>query len=271
MPEHMNPPNDENIDADKLMREYKATGDYTIRNQLVMYYSKYINMAIYSMRSILLSNIPFEDFFNQGVLALMEGIEKFDPDRGASFNTFVYKRVRGALLNYMRRQNWLPNRVRDARREIMAARAALQGKLLREPTDEEIAEYLDMPLQKLSSTMAEIATADSVSLEEMIEENYTTMPALSDETEGAAVEDQILRSEMQEILAKAIAELSPKQQQVITMCYYENLNLREMGEILGLTQQRISQIRTSALAQLKSALEKYNMGHSAEHLMKEGI
>lgn len=245
-------------EAEAMMRAYKASGDMKIRNTLVLYYSNQIDIAIRSMRSILLSNIAYEDFFNQGILALIDCIERFDPNRGASFQTYIYRGIRGALLNYMRKHRWLPNRVREARRDIHQARAALQERLMREPTDAELAEALEMTEQKLSQLQMEITSADAISLEEMMEESYGNVVSGTQDLYEDTVAKGMLDAELRQALASAIAALSPKQQQVITLCYYENLNLREIGQVLGLTQQRVSQIRASAIAKLGTALEGFD-------------
>ncbi len=241
-------------EAEALMRAYKATGDVKIRNELVLYYSNQVDIAIRSMRSILLSNIPYEDFFNQGILALMDCMERFDPDRGASFQTYIYRGIRGSLLNYMRKQRWLPNRVREARRDMQQARTELQTRLMREPTMAELAERLGIPEQKLSQLQMEISAVDAISLEEMMEDSYGNVITESQDVYEDSVAKDMLEGELRTALAAAISTLSPKQQQVITLCYFENLNLREIGQVLGLTQQRVSQIRSAAIGKLGVAM-----------------
>lgn len=248
---------EQHVNAISLMRRYKETGDLELRNQLVLHYAPHINAAIYSMRSILLSHIPFEDFFNQGVLTLIDCIEKYNPDRGASFDTYIYKAVRGAMLNYMRKQNWLPNRVREARKNIVQIRSELRQSLMREPTDRQLAEAMGISEQKLGQYEMEIAAVEAVSLEELLEQAYETTLDRSQCLREDNIEGGILDVEMRQVLADTIDGLPPKQKQIITLCYYENLNLREIGEVMGLTQQRVSQIRTVALERLNKALRQY--------------
>lgn len=243
-------------DPEQTMRQYKQTGDLQARNALVLHYAANVNAAIRSMRSILLSRIPAEDFFNQGVITLIECIEKYDPGRGASFETYSFQAVRGALLNYLRRQNWLPNRVQSARRDIAAAREHLGQSLLREPTDRELAGELGISEQKLGQLQTEIASTDALSLEELLDRaGETALSRVGDAGEG--MEGGLVERELTGALAAAIEALPPKQRQVITLCYYENLNLREIGEVLDLTQQRVSQIRSAAIASLSGALRNY--------------
>ncbi|MEG1165109.1 MAG: FliA/WhiG family RNA polymerase sigma factor [Oscillospiraceae bacterium] len=247
-------------DPEGMMLKYKATGDVELRNQLVMHYIYYVNVAIYSMRSILLSNIPFEDFFNQGVLALMDCIERYDPYRGASFDTYSYLGIRGSILKYLRKQNWLPNRVWDARKQISQGRAVLEQELQREPTDAELAVHLGMNEKQFNGLLSEISVVDTISFEELLDTtfgNTTESIALASEDN---ISDNILHEELVSALAKAIDDLPPKQKQVISLYYYENLNLREIGEVLDISQQRVSQIRGKAMETLSATMKQFENG-----------
>lgn len=244
-------------DPEGLMLKYKETGDIEIRNQLVLHYIQHVNVAIYSMRTILLSNIPFEDFFNQGVIALMDCIDRYAPDRGATFDTYSYMGVRGAILKYLRKQNWLPNRLWEARKKISQARTFLEQQLMREPFDREIAEHLKISEQKLSQYFNEIAVIDTFSFEELVEQTHDNILDRSYCLGNGDVDKELIEDEMRNALAKAIDELDPKQKQIITLYYYENLNLREIGEVLELSQQRISQRRKKAVDQLSAAMKEF--------------
>ncbi len=243
-------------DADKVMLLYKQTGDTTLRNQLVMHYIRYVSTAIFSMKSILLSSVPYEDFFNQGVLALIGCIERYDPDKGASFETYSYSGIRGSILKYLRKQNWLPNRLWTLRKEIAQAKKALEQQHMRQPTEEELAAHLGMSAKKLSQCLAEIAVVETISFEELISNAQGTLPSsLFDD--GGDIGSDMLERELQTALAAAIDKLPPKEKQVIALYYYENLNLREIGEVLDLSLQRISQYKTRALSILHSELEHF--------------
>ncbi len=240
---------------EQLMIEYKQTGNKEYRNQLVMHYLQYVNVAIYSMRSILLSNIPFEDFFNEGIIALMDCIERYDPDRGvATFDTYSYMGIRGAILKYHRKQNWLPNRLWSARKDIANAKNILEQQLLREPHSSEIAEYLGITEDKLASYIKEMAVINTVSFEELLSEAYGNLVYKLSEIDSQSPDHNLLVEEMRNSLARAIDKLPIKEKQIISLYYYEGMNLREIGEILSISQQRVSQLRKKALEKLKVAL-----------------
>lgn len=246
-------------DPEGTMREYKETGDVELRNKLVMHYLQYVNIAIYSMRSVLLSNIPFEDFFNEGIIALMNCIDRYDPYRGvATFDTYSYAGIRGAILKYHRKQNWLPNRLWEARNKIAKARIILEQELMREPTQKELADHLQMSEETLSKYTIEMAVVNTVSFEELIEETFGNVMACSANMASESADNNILIEEMHVALAKAIDKLTPKQKQIVSLHYFENLNLREIGEVLDLSQQRVSQLRKKALEKMQEELSDFN-------------
>ena len=256
----------------ETMEAYKRTKDPGIRNQLVMHYAPAIRHTIINMRSMLPQNIPQEEFFNQGVITLIDCIERYDPDRGASFSTFIYKHLRGAMLSYMRKHSWLPYRVRAARRSIIQAQTELSNQLMREPTDQELAEYMNVPPKELNRNLQEIAAADMVSFEELMLGGGLTSPYEGGSFKGSRVYDppddsvdrDMMSGELQKVLAAAIDDLSPKEKQVVSLCYFENLNLREIGEVLNVSQQRISFIRSQALVKLRKVMVEYLHGEEEE-------
>lgn len=242
----------------ELFINYKKTRNLEIRNQLVMHYIKNVNMAIYSMKSILLSNIPYEDFFNQGVLALIDCIERYDPDRGvATFDTYSYMGIRGSILKYLRKQTWLPNRLWEARKNINEVKKALEQKLMREPTDLELSDALDIQPDELGKLISEISVIDTISFEELVSQASEKLSVALEDKSNNDLGHNLLYTELKEELSRAIQHLSAKETQVISLYYYEHMNLREIGEILEISQQRVSQIRKKALEKLEESLREF--------------
>lgn len=249
---------------EELMKKYKKTKDIAIRNQLVLYYQDCVRKTVMSMRSILPRTMQYDEFVNQAVLALIDCIEKYDPDRGAKFETYIYKRLRGAVLSYLRKQSWIPYRVRAARRSILKEREALNSELMREPTNQELAERVGMTDEELDKVLNEISNAEMISFEELLE---TGNPVYGDISEPKAEdggyqtpEGNVMQKELKQVLADAISTLPMRERQVITLCYYENLNLREIGEVLNISQQRASCARTTGLMKLNKKLSEYIKG-----------
>lgn len=244
----------------ELMALYKQTGDLAVRNQLVLHYISSVKKTVMSMRSILPANIQYDDFVNQGVLALIDCIEKYDASRGASFDTYIYKRLRGSVLSYMRKQSWLPYRVRVARRNILQEQENMMAELGREPTTLELAERLQMSEKELDKYLVEIANAEMYSFEELLENASYMIEGTVDHSGTPLPEAQVLQDELKQVLQEAIDSLPMREKQVITLCYYENLNLREIGEVLGVSQQRASCARTTGLTKLNKKITDYLEG-----------
>lgn len=245
-------------DPEDLMIKYKETGDVELRNKLVMHYLNYVNIAVYSARSVLHSTISFEDFFNEGIIALIDCIERYDPYRGvATFDTYSYSGIRGAILKYHRKQNWLPNRLWDARNKISKARLELEQTLMREPTSKELAEHLDMTEEMLSKYTMEMSVVNTLSFEELIGETFGKVSQMSNDVVMDNLDTSVMINEMHIALANAIDTLTPKQKQVVSLNYFEGLNLREVGIVLDISQQRVSQIRKKALDALQEKLKDF--------------
>ena len=196
-------------DPEGLMRKYKETGDIELRNQLVMHYLRHVNAAIFGMRNVLLSNIPYGDFFNQGIITLIECIERYD-EQGASFDTFSYLAIRGSVLKYLRKQNWLPNRLWEARKNISQGRKRLEFELMREPTNLELAQHLGISEEQLGRDLLEMSVVDTVSFEELIESafiNKLEEAKASGNEMNEEVVSRVIRKELSEALADAINSL----------------------------------------------------------------
>ena len=250
-------------DPVELMRIYKQTGDLEVRNQLVLHYMDSVKKTVMSMRSILPGNMQYDDFVNQGVLALIDCIEKYQFDRGASFDTYSYKRLRGSVLSYMRKQSWLPYRVRAAKRNIQQEQERMIAELGREPTNAELAERLEMSQKELDKYLVEISNGEMYSFEELLENASHVVEWLAEKHDGTdqvEPEGELLKNELRQVLIDAIESLPMRERQVITLCYYENLNLREIGEVLGISQQRASCARSTGLTKLKKKISEYLNG-----------
>jgi len=195
-----------------------------------------------------------EDFFSVGVMGLMHAAAMFDPTRGASFKTFAYTAIRGAILDEIRKHDPVPRSRRDRLRQIERATGALQARLDRMPTLEEIAETLGVSSEELDADLLALHTCRTISLDDQ-------KPSADDDGSSMATSliahgvpdpgEEVSRNEQVERLAKAIADLPEVDRNVIVLYHYENLFLKEIGEILGLTESRISQILTRATARLR--------------------
>ena len=244
--------------AATLMSQYRQSGDVRLRNNLVMNYSYIARTAAMQLRGLAAGYAQIEDMVNQGIITLIDCIEKFDGSKGMKFESYAFMRVRGGIIDLVRKQDWIPRRVRTAAKEISNARSELCSELKREPTEDEIAQYLGISVEKLRQYNNEVAGSVTFSFEELIQ-NVNQMGTLLDSatSDYTTPEKQLLKSELRDKLKTAIEPLNERERLVVTLYYFENLNLSEISQVLEVSVQRVSQISSKAISKIKSVMEEY--------------
>jgi RNA polymerase sigma factor for flagellar operon FliA len=198
-----------------------------------------------------------DDLISEGIIGLLDAIDRFNPERGADFTTYATIRIRGAIIDYLRQEDLIPRKVRDYLREIENARVQLEVEKKRTPTQEEIAERLGITLKKLSHYMKKVRTAEMVSLDELrrlsrFREAKATPLFRREDAELCA---ELEKNERIAILRNACRNLKPRERLILALYYIEELPLKHMQHILGISMARISQINKRVLSTLRSALE----------------
>lgn len=239
-------------DAVQAIREYRETHDINLRNDIIMRYLELVRVIALSLRNIYIKYATTDDIINEGILALISAIDTFDLDRGVKFETYANIKVKGAIVDFVRHQDWIPRNVRTFGRELDIAYNELFTKLGRHPKNSELAEHLGLTREKLEKQMAESASAVTLSFEELLyEDNFDVMES------GDHADTALYEQELRQMIAAAIDELSPKAKQVITLYYYEKLKFNEIARVLGITESRVCQIHSKAVLFLKHALTDY--------------
>jgi RNA polymerase sigma factor for flagellar operon FliA len=244
--------------AAALMAQYRQTGDVRIRNELVMNYSYIARTAAMQLRGLAQGYAQVEDMVSHGMMTLIDCVEKFDGAKGMKFESYAFMRVRGGVIDLVRKQDWIPRRVRNAAKEIANATSELCTELKRQPTEEELAAKLGISVTKLRQYNNEVAGAVTYSFEELIQ-NVNQMGTLLDSatSDYSTPEKQFLKNEMRQKLVSAIESLGERERLVVTLYYYENLNLSEISQVLEISVQRVSQICTKAVSKIKAVMEDY--------------
>jgi len=201
--------------------------------------------------------VPAEDLISWGTLGLLDAMRKFDANREASFSTYAQYRIKGTILDYLRRCDWLPRSMRQRAHEIDSAVARLEGEHGRAPVDEEIAAELGLSMQEYNRATTDLSTQPPIATGDLAfgrgEEMLTEDDVLSDASEAGPMK-KALRKERVEILAEAIEKLPEKERIVVSCYYFEGLTMREMAEILSLTEGRISQLHSQAMGRMRGLL-----------------
>ena len=228
------------------------------RQELIVKYTPLIKYIANRIAIRLPSHIDIEDIVNTGVLGLMDAIEKFDPTRGVKFETYAEFRVKGAILDELRALDWVPRSVRKIATWLDTANAALEKKLGRPAYDEELAEAMDIEVDKLHELLSRAGGISLLSLEMVINKNDGKRPLmdfLSAKDDQNPVESMKLE-EMRDIVADCIELLPEKEKLVVSLYYYDELTMKEIGSVLKLTESRVSQIHTKAVMRLRGKLRR---------------
>ncbi len=242
--------------VEELWAAYLETGDRQSRDRLILHYSPLVKYVAGRVYSRLPNSVDHADLVSYGVLGLIDAITKFDLDRGVKFETYAVPRIRGAILDELRSIDWVPRSVRSKARAADQAYSKLEHLLRRSPTDEELAAELGISSTELDALMRQTARAGVAQLDEVLysggQGERTLGDTLADagESPGATVE----MAEMRRLLARSITGLADRERTVLTLYYYEGLNLSEIGEILGVSESRACQIHTKAVHQLRYRL-----------------
>jgi len=227
--------------------------------QIVKEYSPMIKYVANRIALRLPPHIEVDDLISVGAIGLMDAIEKYDPSRGAKFKTYAEFRVRGSILDELRSLDWVPRSVRQKASNLDAVSSKLQSKLGRLPEDEEIAKEMGVTLEEFFKTLNETRNMPLLSLEDLgIARDSGDKQSLLDTLEGRGDVDpqtQMRLTELKNLIAAAIDSLPEKERLMVSLYYYEELTMKEIGEVLGITESRISQIHSKAVYRLRTKLK----------------
>ena len=245
-------------DTQSLWLEFRRTNDKGLRDRLILTYAPLVKYVAGRLGSGLPAHIDEGDLVSYGLLGLIGAIERYDPARDIKFETYAIARIKGAIIDELRALDWVPRSVRSRAREIERAIAELEAKLGTAPTDEQIAAKVGISVEELEESLTDISRSSIAALDELWSvsgdgDQVSLMDTIEDIT-GPRPADILDAAEVREALADAIARLPEREKLVVTLYYYEELTLREIGEVLGVTESRVSQLHTKAILRLKARL-----------------
>ena len=247
-------------DEIKMWKKYKRTKSQALREDIV---KKYLYLVKYVAGRVAIGlppNVEFNDLVSYGILGLFDAINKYDVSQGNKFETYAVARIRGSIMDELRKLDWAPRLLRKKAREIEKKCKELEEKYGRVATDGELAKSLNMSTGELSSIYSDLNSTTFLSLDEVWQNDDGNKPISRLQTiEDSLVTNQfnyVHQNEVKELLAGAIGDLPEKEKLVIVLYYYENLTLREIGEILDVSESRVCQIHTKVITRLRSHLMK---------------
>jgi RNA polymerase sigma factor for flagellar operon FliA len=223
-------------------------------------YSPLVKYVAGRIASSLPPHVDEADLVSYGLVGLISAIERFDPAREIKFETYAITRIKGAVIDELRAMDWVPRSVRTRAREIERANARLENRLQRAPSDEELAAELEISSAELQESLLTISHSSLAALDELwnVSDSSGDQVSLLDTLEDPAAPDPakaVDLGDLKDRMAEAIARLPEREKLVIGLYYYENLTLREIGEVLGVTESRVSQLHTKAVLRLRSRMQ----------------
>jgi RNA polymerase sigma factor for flagellar operon FliA len=247
------------IELKDLWRRYKTSGDERARERLVVAYAPLVKYVAGRLSSGLPAHIEEADLISYGLTGLISAIARFDLKRQIKFETYAITRIRGSILDELRTLDWVPRSVRARAKQIERANMKLEARFQRAPTDEEVAGELDISVGDFNEALLQISNSTIVALDELwnVSDSGGDQVSLLDTLPDRRAPDPqqlVDQGELRDRIADAIAALPEREKLVIALYYYENLTLREIGEVLGVTESRVSQLHTKAVLRLRSKL-----------------
>jgi RNA polymerase sigma factor for flagellar operon FliA len=251
-------PHDQRTDTAALWAAYKSSGDQAAREQLILNYSPLVKYVAGRVSVNLPNTVETADLISYGIFGLIDAIEKYEPDRGIKFETYAIARIKGAILDELRAMDWVPRSVRARAREIEGAYVTLENRLRRVPSDAEVAAEMGVTPKELADIYTKLSYTSVMSFEELWsggdrEDRSDPLASIKDES----AEDPVTTFEaveIKDILAGAIDRLPEREKLVIALYYYEGLTLKEIGQVLSVTESRVSQLHTKAVLRLRARL-----------------
>lgn len=246
-------------EAAPIWAEYKEHRSPDTREKLILHYSPLVKYVAGRVSSGLPPSVEFGDLVSYGVFGLLDAIDKYDPDRGIKFETYAIARIKGAIIDELRADDWVPRSVRFKAREIERAYVALESELRRIPTDEEVAEKLGVSLDEYNNLLGKLSLISLVALDELwtVSGDRPDKISLADTVEDVKVKDPSKTfeiEEMKDMIADAINHLPERERIVVSLYYFEGLTMREIGEVLSVTESRVCQMHTKAILRLRARL-----------------
>ena len=239
----------------KLWEEYSKNKTPELRERIIIEYASLVKIVAGKLGIYLGYNVEYDDLVGYGTFGLIDAIDKYDFDKGVKFETYASLRIRGAILDQVRRMDWLPRTLRQKQKRMDAAYQKLETESGRFATDEELAAELEISVEELGQWQAQTKAAGVVSLDEYLEQGSENGIVGTVESEDfAQPEKQMEQKTMKELLVQSLESLTDKEKKVILLYYYEELTLKEISEVLEVSESRISQLHTKAIQKLRLKL-----------------
>ena len=242
---------------EELFLLYQEGKSHEVKQELTLRYLYLAKSIAIEMNKLYAHFMQVEDVVNEGVIAIMKGIDRFDPEKGIKFSTFISRRIRGMIYDLVREKDLMPRTYHNRRKSLDEAVVAFQKQYGRKPTDEELADYMQMNLKRCKTLLQQVRLYEAVSLDEAIySENEMQVLQIASESIDVQPEESYIRNEVTQILADAIDKLRDNLKTVISLYYVEGLAMHEIAQVLQVSDSRVSQMHKAAITALKDLIKE---------------
>lgn len=244
-------------DKEKLWDAYRQKKTQETREQLIIEYAQLVKLVAGRLSMYLGHNVEYDDLVSYGIFGLIDAIDKFDLEKNVKFETYASLRIRGAILDQIRKMDWIPRSVRQRQRKIDEAMKQIEMRTGKTASDEELAKQLGLTDEELCSWQTQLKVINVVSLNEFEENGPEPMIDSAHPVRFSQPEEVVEEAELKEKLAESLELLTEKERRVIELYYYEDMTLKEISKILEVSESRISQLHTKALNKMRKKMGVY--------------
>lgn len=246
-------------DEKELWVNYKRTGSLEIREKLTLKYIPLVKYIVNKVIKTLPKNIEYEDMVEYGIIGLIDAVEKFDVTKDVNFKTYAMLRIRGAIYDELRLMDMLPRTLRSLSKSIENAYIEIERSRGRAATDEEVAAYLNIDIKELDEIHSKVNVANVSSLNDVLysgEDGKTTVADIIEDKKNRSAQEMLEKEEIKKELTEILKELNEKERMVISLYYYEEITLKEIGKVMDVSESRVSQIHSKAVLKMRAKLAK---------------
>lgn len=245
------------VDKQKLWETYRKSPTPEMREQIILEYAPLVKVVAGRLSMYLGYNVEYEDLVSYGIFGLIDAIDKFDMQKDVKFETYASLRIRGAILDQIRKMDWIPRTVRQKQKKIDEAIRNIEMRTGKNATDEQIAGELGLEQEKLTEWQSRLKITNVISLNEFLEQGQEPVMDARGNSHFSQPEDVVSESELKQVLEEALEVLTEKEKKVILLYYYEDLTLKEISKVLEVSESRVSQLHTKALLKMRAKMGKY--------------
>ncbi len=245
------------VDKQKLWETYRKSPTPEMREQIILEYAPLVKVVAGRLSMYLGYNVEYEDLVSYGIFGLIDAIDKFDMQKDVKFETYASLRIRGAILDQIRKMDWIPRTVRQKQKKIDEAIRNIEMRTGKNATDEQVAGELGLEQEELTEWQSRLKITNVISLNEFLEQGQEPVMDARGNSHFSQPEDVVSESELKQVLEEALEVLTEKEKKVILLYYYEDLTLKEISKVLEVSESRVSQLHTKALLKMRVKMGKY--------------